>query len=107
MLDLSISSTRLAPVAISDTITVPCAYPRGRFANRYSVTWFKGLVEVDLDVAQFDRYLIQQDFSLVIRSVVPDDASDAYYCQVRVNVANGSTVVKTAPFINVNVLGMS
>lgn len=105
MLDLSISTTRQPPVSIGSFITVPCAYRRGRLADRYEVTWSKGLVEVDTSLQQFDRYEIQQNFSLVIRNVVPDDASDAYHCRIRVRLADDSIVEKTAPNINVNVQG--
>ena len=105
VLNKTISSTKLASVPLGGEITVPCAYLRGAFEERYDVTWYQGVHQVDTSVMQYNRYEVRRDFSLVIRDMKPGDASNAYYCQVRVNVTNDIMIVRRAPFISVDVLG--
>ena len=105
VLDKRITSTKLAPVSLSDTVCVPCAYQRGRIDDRQQdVVWYKGMDRVNPSVSQFSRYEILRNFTLMIRDVKSSDASDAYYCQVNVTTFN-ETVTKQAPLISVTVLG--
>lgn len=104
-LDKRITSIQRIPGSVGETVTVPCAYPRGRFEDRYGVTWYKGNYRVDTSISQYDHFSIQRDFSMVIGGVKPADASNAYYCEVRVNVTGGEVVVRQAPMINVDVIG--
>lgn len=86
-------------------ITVPCAYERGVFEDRYTVTWYRGVHVIDTSAVEFSRYQILRNFSLAIRDLKPEDASKAYYCQVRVN-STGDIIVRQAPFVTVEVRGM-
>lgn len=97
--------TGLSAVPLDGTITVPCAYPRGAFEDRYEVTWYRGVHVINTLTTQFSRYQVLRNFSLMIEDVKSEDASNAYYCQVRVNVTSG-IIVRQAPFITVEVLGM-
>ena len=102
-LNKRITTTRLAAVSLGDTVLVPCAYEPGALEDRYRVTWYKGANRVDPTTRRFE---VLRNFSMLIRDVKASDASEGYYCEVRVNALNGSgTIVRQAPYINVNVLG--
>ena len=97
--------TRLPPITVGETLLIPCAYQRGAFGDRYQVTWYRGEDRVDPTISLFSHFEVQRNFSLLIRNVQSSDASEVYQCEV--NVTDGmQTIVRRAPFINVNVLGM-
>lgn len=103
VLNTNISMTDLPAVPLGGTITVPCAYPRGAFEERYEVTWYRGVHVINTSAMEFNRYQVLRNFSLAIQEVKPGDASNGYYCQVRVNVTS-DIIVRQAPFITVEVL---
>ena len=60
---------------------------------------------MDPTSSTFNRSTVQRDFSLLIRDVQSSDASELYQCEV--NVTDGTqTIVRRAPLISVEVLGM-
>ena len=104
-LDRNITSTKLPPASIGDTILVPCAFQRDAFRDRYQITWYRGEERVDPAVSKFSRFSVQRDFSLSITDVQSSDASELYQCELNVT-DEMQTFVRRAPFIIVDVLGM-
>lgn len=107
VLNRTLSVTSLPLVPVGGTLSVPCAFPRGVLEDRYAVTWYRGVHEVDTSSMEFSRYEVQRDFSLVIRDMRSEDASNAYYCQVRVSLTDSFVVSRQAPFLTVEVIGKS
>jgi hypothetical protein len=94
--------TSALSVPLGGAVVVPCPYERGTFEERYGVTWYQGVNEVDTQTD--NRYEVLRNFSLMIEGVKPTDASNAYKCQVQVNTTDG-VITRQSPYITVEVLG--
>lgn len=89
-------------VPLGGAVVIPCPYERGTFEERYGVTWYQGLNEVDTQTN--NRYEVLRNLSLMIADVKPTDASNAYYCRVQVNTTD-DVITRQSPYITVEVLG--
>ena len=96
------SIARNYSTTLGESLVVNCTIPVGILRERYSVRWFKGLVEINPSEPAFDHISIQQDFSLRFSDIRPSDESNAYSCVMNV-ARNNETVTRQGSTISISI----
>lgn len=80
-----------------------CTIPMGVLRDRYSVKWYKGLNEIDVDLSP---RLSLAGSALVFSGVEASDYGRGYYCIVSVRISrNEDEITRQGSTIALNIMG--
>lgn len=91
---------------LRDTVEMDCTIPVGALWKRYTVQWYKGLIEITNSTSEEFRHITLNENSgaLIFSVVKTTDGSKGYFCNVTVARKDGE-VSRQGSTITLNVFG--
>lgn len=86
-----------------DTVAIECTIPIGALRERYTVQWYKGLIEITNSTSEH-IHVNENSRALVFSGVKSSDSSKGYYCGVTV-MLNGGATFRQGSTITLHVMG--
>lgn len=84
-----------------------CTVPIGALRKRYTVQWYKGLIDITNSTSEEYRHItVNENLGvLVFSEVKASDGSKGYFCNVTVMRTDGKVFHRQGATITLNVMG--